>query len=280
MYCYNCNIGKDNGAILFRTEMMNILLSQWPGKMKNISLIMIFAMIGVFIQPISAQEILTLEKAIEIALENNHNIKIAKINTAITGNNATAGNAGLLPRVDVTGNASYGFNNTKLKFSGPIPESDTSGALSNLEAGIGLSYTLFDGMGNINTYRKLKSANDLAALQEKLTIESTLMMVITGYYEVARLNDNLEIAMEALEISNERYERAKIKSEFGGTTIELLTAEVDLNNDSIQYKLMVANFSNAKRNLNLLVGRQPEMDFEIDNTLAINEKMDNQPEVS
>ena len=49
---------------------------------------------------ISAQEVLTIEDAMKIALENNFEIKIAKNSLKISETNVTVGNAGMLPRVN------------------------------------------------------------------------------------------------------------------------------------------------------------------------------------
>ena len=45
----------------------------------------------------NAQEVLTIEDAMKIALENNFEIKIAKNNSKISETNVTLGNAGMLP---------------------------------------------------------------------------------------------------------------------------------------------------------------------------------------
>ena len=45
----------------------------------------------------NAQELLTVEEAIKIALENNYEIKISKNNLKIDQSNISIGNAGILP---------------------------------------------------------------------------------------------------------------------------------------------------------------------------------------
>ena len=49
-----------------------------------------------------AQEILTLEIAVQLALENNYEIKIASNNSLINTTNVAVGNAGMLPVVSAT----------------------------------------------------------------------------------------------------------------------------------------------------------------------------------
>ena len=49
-----------------------------------------------------AQETLTIEQAVELALKNNYDIQIAKNDAEIAARNNTVGNAGMLPKVNAT----------------------------------------------------------------------------------------------------------------------------------------------------------------------------------
>ena len=55
-----------------------------------------------------AQDLLTLEDAVKIALENNYDIKIAKNNSKIDATNNNLANAGMLPAL----NANFVNNNS------------------------------------------------------------------------------------------------------------------------------------------------------------------------
>ena len=70
-------------------------------------------------------------------------------------------------------------------------------------------------------------------LQTKMTIESTLIQVINAYYEVVRVDNQLELVRKSLEISRDRFQRAQINNEYGNASkIDLLNAQVDFNMDS------------------------------------------------
>ena len=66
-------------------------------KTKNIIKGLIFFLFC--ITEVSAQELLTLESAVKIALENNYEIKIASNNLEIDKTNVAIGNAGMLPTI-------------------------------------------------------------------------------------------------------------------------------------------------------------------------------------
>lgn len=212
-----------------------------------------------------AQEPLTLEEAVEKALNHNHNIKVFRNAIAVAENNATIGNAGMLPDVTIQAGANYSNQNTNIEFAGNIPPVEQNGAVStSTNASIGLNYTLFDGLAMFYNYNILKANKSQAEIQARLNIENTLMQVISAYYEAARLQNQMKIAKEALSISKERYQRAKVYNEFGGSSkVEFLSAEVDLNADSSAYLNAELAWTNAKRNLNFLMGVENDFDYTV-----------------
>lgn len=210
---------------------------------------------------LSAQE-LVLDEAIKLALEKNHGIKVARNTVEIAKNNIHPGNAGLLPKVDLQGGYNYSNNNTDLEFAGGIPPSSTNGAVTTtLNGSIAASYLLFDGLGVIYNYNKLKEAGELGETQSRLAIESTILQVVNLYYNVARLQENLSVAREALKISEERFNRAEAKSEYGSPKILALNAKVDWNTDSSTAVNLKMNLANLKHSLNVLLGRAPDTEF-------------------
>ena len=72
-----------------------------------------FSVIG-FCFNATAQEY-SLEKVLELALKNNHNIKVSENNVEIAANSSGAGNAGMLPTVNANVGASYTNQDTKLE---------------------------------------------------------------------------------------------------------------------------------------------------------------------
>jgi len=211
-----------------------------------------------------AQE-LTLEQAITIALQNNHNIQIQKNQIEIAKNQATIGNADLLPKVDINGNYSVSQSKTDIQFvTDPAPQKGLESESKSSGLSANLSYTLFDGFGNIRTYQKLQEQEELAEVQTRLNIESTLMQVINGYFEVLRNQTQLEIVKNTLSISKDRLARLEGSYKYGsGNKIDILNAQVDFNTDSANFLNTKQALENAKYNLNYLLGRDIETNFEV-----------------
>jgi outer membrane protein TolC len=65
--------------------------------------ILALSALPLLIAGVFAQDTLQSRRAIQLALANEHGIRIAKNEAAIAQAQATAGNAGLLPRFDASG---------------------------------------------------------------------------------------------------------------------------------------------------------------------------------
>lgn len=217
------------------------------------------------------QEKLTKEEAVSIALENNYGIKIAKNNVKVAENNASVFNSGYLPSVDVRAGANYANNDSEFTLQDGSSSEINSADSKSYNASIGLNYTLFDGMGRTYNYKKLKETYNLSELEAQTIIENTLLQIFVIYYEVARLSEDNENILESLNISKQRLIRTKYGFEFGqNTKLQVLNAEVDVNNDSINYINTQRLLANSKRDLNLLLGRNVSTDFTIDTNVSFN----------
>ncbi|MCK5331666.1 MAG: TolC family protein [Candidatus Marinimicrobia bacterium] len=206
----------------------------------------------------ASPENLSLENAFKVALNNNYQIQIARNLTAVSNNNATRGNAGLLPNL----NASTGANYTD--FNGIQNGVVVGSASTNTSAGLSLSYTLFNGLSQIYAYRNLKEQLNSAELQERLTIESTLLGVAQAYFNLITADQNLAIAEEQLRVSQERLTLSRERMELGSLgRLDYLSAQVDFNSDSIAFMNIQQAEDEARRNLNILLGWQSEKEIAV-----------------
>lgn len=195
-----------------------------------------------------APEPLSLEQAIALALEQNPDIQVARNEERIVRNNVHIGNAGLLPKIDLVSKAAY----TESPGSTVPSAVESTTSTAQIQA----SYTLFNGFGNIYTFRKLKASGELGRLQARSSIEQIVIDVSQAYYDLADAIEQLRASGDAVEISAERLRRAKLRSEYGqANTQEVLSSMVDANNDSVAWLQARLRKENAERALNLLLGR-------------------------
>ena len=212
-----------------------------------------------------SQEILTKKEALKIALENNFGIKIAKNNIKVAKNNSSIYNTGYLPRVSLASGANFRKDNQTINRQDGSSTSIDGAETKSYNASLNVNYTIFDGMGRKYNYQQLKETYNLTEIQARNTIENTYLQLFTSYFQIARFSENRNNLKEALSISKQRLERAKYQYEYGQTTkLELLNAEVDVNNDSITLINANQQLSNVKRGLNVILGINKNVDFNVE----------------
>ena len=214
---------------------------------------------------VSAQDILTKEEALQIALENNYGVKIANNNVEVAKNNSSIYNSGYLPTISSSAGANYNNSNQEIERQDGTITNVNGAETKTFNASIGLNYTIFDGLGRTYNYKQLKETYNLTELQARETIENMYLQLFSVYFQIARLSENTYNLNEALKISKQRMERAQYQYEYGQSTkLELLNAEVDVNNDSINYINSRQQYYNAKRDLNIVLGTQQDITYEVE----------------
>ncbi|MDO5972181.1 TolC family protein [Flavivirga aquimarina] len=218
-----------------------------------------------FMVSVSAQEILSVSKAIELALENNYGIKIASNNNRIAENNKSILNTGYLPTLTGNAGATYNLDNTDAEFSDGSSTTLSGAESSRYNASLDLNYTLFDGLGRHYDYKQLKETYQLSKLEARETIENTMAQLFTVYYNVARISENVNTLQQTLAISKDRIVRAQYQFDYGQSTkLDVLNAQVDINNDSINLINAKQELKNAKRDLNVVLGNSFTPEFKVD----------------
>jgi len=225
---------------------------------------------------INAQNSLSLENALAITLKENIDIKIKTNELNQVENYEKVGVLGVLPRIKINGAASANKGNSSIEFAtNDFPSiDDASSESTSLNGNIEFSYNLFNGLGSIYTYQKLKKQSDLKSTELLIQIEQALIKTAKQYYDIAYLQEQNKILNELLDVSKERYERIKVQSEFGNASkLDLLSAEIDLNKDSINLMNSDYNLLVAKNQLNQTLNRELTLDFNVENKVEINSNL-------
>ena len=220
------------------------------------------------------QELLTKDLAVKIALENNFEIKAANNLTKIAENNAALTNSDFLPSLSGSAGSTFASTSSENKFQDDRVVSVSGVETVGYNANLALNYTLFNGFGRKYNYQKLQENYNLTALQARKVMENTLFNIFFAYYEIARLTQDQLNQNKSLAISKERLTKAIFSFEYGQSTkLDVLNAEVDFNNDSINYLNISQSLKTEKNNLNLLLGRSITTYFEVDTTLSFYEDL-------
>ena len=218
----------------------------------------------------NAQEVLTLENAVKIALENNYEIKIATNNLTIEKTNVTIGNAGMLPTVsaNVVDNNSI-QNSSQTRQDGTKTKLDNAKS-NSLTYGVGLDWTIFDGMRMFAKLDQLKELQNLGEAQLKLTIITRISEVTAAYYDLVQQQQQLAALDTTIVISKQRLTLAQNRFIIGkASKLEVLNAQVDLNTDQVTLLRQKELYTNSKILLNQLLARDLTTDFKVIDELQV-----------
>ncbi|MFD3000704.1 TolC family protein [Pontibacter toksunensis] len=217
-----------------------------------------------------SQEKLTLEEAIRIGLEKNYDIRIADRQEDIASNNVTLGNAGFLPAVDARATRVFSENNSKQEFVARPDQIRKGASSNNLNSSVNLNWVIFDGLGMFINYDRLKALEKSGDLFTKQVVENTLAAIAVNYFEVVQQAQKIEALQDAIAISEARVEIAEAQYEVGvSPKVEILRAQVDYNADRSELLLQQEALQNAKIDLNQLLGRDPNINFVVTDSIVV-----------
>lgn len=218
---------------------------------------------------------LTADEAVHIAVEQNHGIRLARLDARSAELLNNAGNAGMLPSLDAVG--SYSIDNSSTKqtfFSGETRETDNADQRV-LDAAVQLTWTVFDGLAMFAAKDRLEALELIGQTQLRQRIEATTYDVLAAYYQLVQLRKAIAVQREGVRISRERLTITETGERIGSMSgLNLVQARLDLSTDSAMVlDLQVQEAMTASR-LNTLLGRNASTPVEVAGEVPASEALD------
>lgn len=180
---------------------------------------------------------LTLRKCLEIGLEQNYDVRIVRNEERISDNDATAGNAGMLPEIGLSAGYSGTLDNDRTTTPRDGDAVSESGIYDQTASvGLAVNWTLFDGFRIRTNYKRLKEMQQMGALKTRITIEDFMASLTAEYYNYIQQTLRLQNFRYAVGLSRERLRITEARVQVGNfSRLDLLQARVDFNADSSKY---------------------------------------------
>ena len=210
-----------------------------------------------------AQDSLSLDQAIELALANNFNIRLMKNETAIAELNNTRANAGMLPVVTLNaGDNLTNALNFRQKLANGTELSRPFGLFNSFNANVSTAWTFYDGGRMYLEKKRLETLSQQGAQELVQQLQQTIAETSIAWYAVARQQETLRNIDEVIAAVNDRLQLASRRLDAGlGNKSDVLQAQIDLN-DRRKDRIMAENaFEEARRQLNVLLAREPGIPF-------------------
>ncbi len=154
---------------------------------------------------------ITLEEAIQIALDNNFEIELSRSDIDRSESQYRRQRAEFLPNL----NASLGGTRRIGRQFDPATVSFDDFTTSNLSAGISANVVLFNGFRNINQLRSARLGMESAEQRYQRTREVIIFESAARFLDVLLATELLEINRENLEASYKQLEQVRAQVEVG-----------------------------------------------------------------
>ncbi|QQR95502.1 MAG: TolC family protein [Bacteroidota bacterium] len=215
------------------------------------------------------QQVFTLQQAIEKALNDNFSIRIARNQSEILNNNATLGNAGMLPQVNLNGSYVKANNNVVQELSNGTSTEKQNAGQSTIAGSAVLEWVLFDGLTMFSEYNKNSALSKQGKEQLKANIEDVIENVSKSYFTVVKeklllssINETLKFYADRLQIADSKY---KIGS---ASKLDYLQSKVDYNAMLSQKLNKETDVNNAMVELNRLLQYSADTLLQTEDTIT------------
>jgi outer membrane protein len=218
-----------------------------------------------------AQELITLDQAIAVALEKNYDIRLAKGISDSRATDKKYSSGVFLPVVNATASTTWNDTDQEFKFADETRNTSGNAESHNTAASAQLVWTLFDGTRMFSTHERINQLSIQGELQLKNQMVNTIADVIVSYHNIVRQKQQLRATQEQMKVNEERVKLADRKLQVGtGAKPELLQAKVDLNEQKTNVLTQEALIQQLKDQLNGLLGMQLPSPYEVMDTIIIN----------
>ena len=243
--------------------------------MKKLALLLF---LSIFINTAWAQvaEPLDLEKALQLGLENNLQVKIGIENKNLRElDKKVAAGSFFLPTVNANYLRSFSTEDVTQTFvSDPENPREIDAAKSRNKA---YSFVGIYGFRpeSLVTMRRLGVLEEISDLDAKVIVENTVAGISTAYYRLILELQRYQVLKQTLQLSKARLNISQAQYDLGGAgKRDFLAAQVDYNGDSSLLMTQHQIIQNARVNLNELLAADPDTEYVIqDSTIQIGDPL-------
>jgi len=222
-----------------------------------------------------AQQKMSLTDAINTALQNSYDIKLAKNSIEISTINNYIGVAGGLPVVSATGNDNEQVTSINQKFADPARDTKRDNVSSNnLTVGLTGSMLLYNGSRVVAAKKRLEELQQQNQQLLSVQVQNTIAAVSTKYYDVVRQQSYLKTIAQSIDVSKQRLSVLQTRKELGlSNNADIFQAQLDLNALIQSQQAQQLVIDQTKTDLLNLIFLKPDTKILISDTIIVDRKI-------
>ncbi|MFC1553590.1 TolC family protein [candidate division KSB1 bacterium] len=256
----------------------------------------------------SAQDYFTLNDCINVALENNTQVKNAKLSIGTSKALKLASYSSILPNISFSASPSRSFRaaTTYLGYTAVGINSGTgqviygkrevtspSNVTKNYSTNISLSQNVWDNGRWWNRIRQAESNLKATEMSFDASKLNTVALVKSRYFDLVKVLAQRQVREESVTLAEEQLRQSEIMYDIGTVAqVDVYRSKVNLDRSKINlinHDLMIEN---AKHNLNISMGRDPndpvnintninlDVNYDLDLEALVNRGYSSNPEIT
>ena len=221
-----------------------------------------------------AQIQLSLQSAIDSALQNNLNIQVARNNISIANLNNTYANAGGMPQVNAVLNNTNSLTNIHQNLSNGVEISKNNALTNNIATGVNGSILLYNGDRVKFTKKRLELLTEQSEHELNIQIQNTIANVMIKYYDIIKQSAFIDLLKKNFEFSKNKSNLISQRAIVGmANEVDRITALMDINNSTLAIANQEMLLRQSELDLIQYIGISPRQKIIVNDSILIDNSL-------
>lgn len=207
----------------------------------KLSLVLSLALITGFVQNSAAQEVITIQDAIDKTLNNNLQVKQSQLSESLSEENLRQSKYALLPTLNSNGSYNINFGRSV----DPSTNSFNSSKFSSFNGGVSTGVNIFQGFQKLNQIKQNKLLLDADKTNTDKVKNDLILQVVTSYLQILYNKDLLSASKQQQAVAKQTLAREQQLLDVGNKTL------ADLSQAKSQLATADLNVTNAQNTLTI-----------------------------
>ena len=227
------------------------------------------------VSQVNAQQKLTLDNAIAIALKNSYDVELVRNQLAISNINNNPGVAGALPTVNLNASDNEQIISINQKFPDANRNTQRNNVGSNiLQLGVTGSMLLYNGNRIVTTQKRLAKLELLNKNVLNAQLQNTMALVSVRYYEIVRQQELLKTIQKSIAVFQKRLDVLEARKEAGlANNADIYQAKLDLNQQKQALETQYLIIKQSKADLLQSMVQAPDSVIVVEDKIAIDKNL-------
>jgi outer membrane protein TolC len=227
------------------------------------------------VSQVNAQQKLTLDNAIAIALKNSYDVQLVRNQLAISNINNNPGVAGALPTVNLNASDNEQIISINQKFPDANRNTQRNNVGSNiLQVGVTGSMLLYNGNRIVTTQKRLAQLELLNKNVLNAQLQNTMALVSVRYYEIVRQQELLKTIQKSIAVFQKRLDVLEARKEAGlANNADIYQAKLDLNQQKQALETQYLIIKQSKADLLQSMVQAPDSVIIVEDKIAIDKNL-------